>query len=119
MQTPAVQVRFVGMLCSVSADALARACTRGLDALHGGVACWDVSLQPPLAPWSDSGYAVHAQARMDDGSVLSTRAHGAELERAVREAFEAIDLLLLQEHGLMRGGVSAGDPSRAPAYARQ
>ncbi|GAB3659434.1 hypothetical protein [Ramlibacter alkalitolerans] len=99
MPAPAVHVRFVGLLSSVRAEALARACIRGLDATYGDVACWDVCLQPPLAPWCSSGYAVRAQARMNDGSMISIRAQGSGLEDTVRDAFDGIEGLLLQEAG--------------------
>jgi hypothetical protein len=97
MSSPAAHVRFVGLLSSVRAEALARECISGLDARYGDVACWDVCLQPPLAPWRISGYAVRAQARMNDGCVISLRAQGGELEATVRDAFEGIEELLLQQ----------------------
>ena len=108
MPVPAVHVRFVGMLSSVRAEALARACIGGLDAMYGDVAHWDVCLQPPLSPWCKSGYAVRAQARLHDGSVISIRAQGGGLEETVRDAFDGIEELLLKEGG--------GAPSRHPAW---
>ena len=93
MPTPAVHVRFVGMLSCVRAEALARACISGLDGMDDDVAHWDVCLQPPLAPWCSSGYAVRAQARMNDGSLVSIRAQGSELEETVRDAFDGIEQL--------------------------
>ena len=99
MSSPAVHVRFVGMLSSVRAEALTRARISGLDAMYGGVARWDVCLQPPLAPWCTSGYAVRAQARLDDGSTISIRAQGLGLEETVGDAFDGIEELLLQEGG--------------------
>jgi hypothetical protein len=111
MSSPAVHVRFVGLLSSGRAEALARACIRGLDARYGGVACWDVCLQPPLAPWCSSGYAVRAQARMSDGSLISIRAQGSALEDTVRDAFDGIGELLLQENG---GAPAAPHPAWRP-----
>jgi hypothetical protein len=99
MSPPAVHVRFVGMLSCVRAEALARARISGLDAMYGGVARWEVCLQPPLAPWCTSGYAVRAQARLDDGSTISIRAQGTGLEETVADAFDGIEELLLQEGG--------------------
>jgi hypothetical protein len=96
MPTSAVHVRFVGMLGSERAEALARAFISGLDALHGIVAHWDVCLQPPLAPWGDSGFAVRAQARMNDGCLVAIRAQGPELEDTVREAFDGLASMLLE-----------------------
>ena len=97
MPAPAIHVRFVGMLSSVRAEALARARISGLESMYGGVARWDVCLQPPLAPWCTSGYAVRAQARLDDGSTISIRAQGSALEETVADAFDGIEELLLQE----------------------
>jgi len=97
MPTPAVQVRFVGMLASVRAEALARARIGGLDAMYGAVARWDVCLQPPLTPWCTGGYAVRAQARLADGSTISIRSQGSGLEETVGDAFDGIEELLLQE----------------------
>lgn len=108
MPSPAVHVRFVGMLSSVRAEALARACISGLDDMYGDVAHWDVCLQPPLSPWCTSGYAVRAQARLQDGSVISIRAQGGGLEETVRDAFDGIEELLLKEN--------AGAPARHPAW---
>jgi hypothetical protein len=108
MPVPAVHVRFVGMLSSARADALARACIRGLDDMYGDVARWEVCLQPPLSPWCTSGYAVRAQASLHDGSVISIRAQGGGLEETVRDAFDGIEELLLKESG--------GAPSRHPAW---
>ena len=108
MSLPAVQVRFVGMLSSLRAEALARACISGLDDMYGDVSHWDVCLQPPLSPWCKSGYAVRAQARLRDGSVISIRAQGGGLEQTVREAFDGMEELLLKEGG--------GEPSRHPAW---
>jgi hypothetical protein len=85
------------MLSSVRAEALARACISGLDAMYGEVARWEVCLQPPLAPWCTSGYAVRAQAHLQDGSLVSIRAQGSDLEETVRDAFDGIEELLLQE----------------------
>ena len=110
MPSPAIQVRFVGMLASVRAEALARACISGLDATYGEVARWEICLQPPLAPWFGSGYAVRAQAQLADGSVLSLRAQGGELEDTVRDAFDGIEELLLQENA---------PPMRPAAQSRQ
>jgi hypothetical protein len=99
MSKPAVQIRFVGLLASTRAEVLARACISGLDALYGEIAHWDVCLQPPMAPWVSSGYAVRVQARLHDGSLLSIRAQGDGLEATVRDAFEGIDELMGQESG--------------------
>jgi hypothetical protein len=108
MPSPAVHVRFVGLLSSPRAEALARACISGLDAMYGDVERWEVCLHPPLAPWCSSGYAVRAQARMADGGVISMRAQGAELEATVRDAFDGIEALLLQE--------ARGSAGRRPAW---
>ena len=99
MPLPAVHVRFVGLLTETRAEALARERIRGLDAMYGDVARWDVCLQPPLAPWVSSGYAVRAQAQLHDGSVFSIRAQGSELEATVRDAFDGIGELLLHQDG--------------------
>ena len=98
MPSPAIHVRFVGMLNSVRAEALARARISGLEAMYGGVARWEDCLQPPLAPWCTSGYAVRAQARLDDGGTISIRAQGTGLEETVADAFDGIEELMLQEH---------------------
>ncbi|MEJ8836607.1 hypothetical protein [Ramlibacter sp. AN1133] len=97
MPSPAVHIRFVGLLSSSRAEALARACISGLDAMYAEVARWDICLQPPLAPWCTSGYAVRAQAHLNDGSLISIRAQGSELEATVRDAFDGIEELLLQQ----------------------
>ena len=76
----------------------------GIDARYRDVARWDVCLQPPLAPWVSSGYAVRAQAQLHDGSVLSIRAQGSELEATVRDAFDGIEELLLQEGSAPQSG---------------
>jgi len=96
MPATAVHVRFVGMLSSLRAEALARDCISGIEAACGAVARWDVYLQPPLAPRSSSGYAVRAQAQLSDGSLLAIRAQGEELEDTVRDAFGGMRELLLQ-----------------------
>ncbi|HET8747411.1 MAG TPA: hypothetical protein VFM98_17560 [Ramlibacter sp.] len=95
MSTSAVHVRFVGMISSRRAEALARACISGLDAACGAVARWDVCLQPPLMPRGSSGYAVRAQAQLSDGSLLAIRAQGEALEETVRDAFGGMRELLL------------------------
>ena len=97
MPLSAVHVRSVGMLSSTRAEALAHACVSALDALYGEVIRWDVSLQPPLAPWYSSGYAVRAQAQLRDGGVIAIRAQGGDLEDTVRDAFDGIGELLLRE----------------------
>lgn len=107
MTLPAVHVRSVGMLSSTRAEALAHACVSALDAIYRDVIRWDVSLQPPLAPWVSSGYAVRAQARLRDGGVIAIRAQGGDLEDAVRDAFDGIQELLLQE---------SGPPAAAPRF---
>ena len=112
MPSPAIQVRFVGMISSARAEALARARISGLDAMYGGVARWDVCLQPPLAPWCTSGYAVRALARLDDGSTISIRAQGTALEETVADAFDGIEELLLQE-----GSADARSPAWLPTLS--
>jgi hypothetical protein len=97
MPVPPVHIRFLGMLSSVRAESLARACISGLDAMYGAVARWDVCMQPPLAAWRSDGYAVRAQARLDDGGVISIRAQGTGLEATVRDAFQGMQELLLHE----------------------
>ena len=99
MPSPLVHVRFVGLLTSTRAEVLARERMSGIDARYRDVARWDVCLQPPLAPWVSSGYAVRAQAQLHDGSVLSIRAQGSELEATVRDAFDGIEELLLLTEG--------------------
>ena len=99
MQTPAVHIRFVGLLASTPAEVLARACIGRLATMYGDIARWDVCLQPPVPPWVSSGYAVRAQARLQDGSVLAIRAQGEALEATVCDAFDGIEELLRQENG--------------------
>ena len=106
MHSAAVHIRFAGLLSSARAEALARSCISGLDAMYGGVRRWEVCLQPPLAPWCSSGYAVRARAHLNDGSLISLQAHGLDLEATVRDAFEGIEELLLQERE------AAGAPRR-------
>jgi hypothetical protein len=115
MPTPFVHVRFVGLLSSPRAEALARACIHGLDARYGEVARWDIGLQPPLAPCSSSGYAVRAQAQLQDGSVVSIRTQGAVLEDTVRDAFDGIEELLLHETGAPAACQPAWLPTGAAA----
>ena len=113
MNAATVHVRFLGMLSSGRAEALVRACAGGLDALFREIACWEVSLQPPRASWGAGGYAVRAQARLNDGSILSIRAQGSDLEDAVQEAFDGLGELLQDTDALAAAG--AWRPSQAAA----
>lgn len=119
MSLPAVHVRFVGMLSSANADALARACIAGLGSACGEVARWDVCLQPPLASACGSGYVVRAQACLNDGSVVSIRAQGDALEGTLRDAFDGIWGLLLQEGTAGAPQPSAWVASATPRGSRQ
>lgn len=97
MTRSSVPIRFVGMLSSPRAEAVAREWMRALEARCGGISRWEVRVQPPLVSCPDAGYAVRAQARLVDGSVLAIRAHGRELLTALGEAFGTLGDLLAQE----------------------
>lgn len=99
MPSSSVAVRFAGMLSSHGAEAVARESIRALDALCPAVIRWDVCVQPPLAAWPVGGYAVRALAHLADGSVISIRSQAGELLQAVRDAFDGIEELLVQEYG--------------------
>lgn len=97
MRPPTNHVRFVGMLSSDAAEAVARGCIAGLERVYGEVKAWDVCVQPPLASWPGAGYSVRVQARLADGGVISIRAQGGELLGSVRDAFEGLEELLQQD----------------------
>lgn len=97
MPSPAVHIRFVGMLSCERVEAIARSCIGALDAMPGEVRQWDVCVQPPLGLLPAGPYAVRAQARLADGGVVAIRTQGSELEDTLRDAVGGVRDLLLQE----------------------
>ena len=82
-----VDLRFIGMLSSESAEAAA---------LHGEVRGWKVSMEPPQFTVGYPAYAVQVQAELQEGTLVATRAHGVDLVAAVRDAFEGMEQLLVR-----------------------
>jgi hypothetical protein len=108
----AAAVRFVGMLPSLQAEVVARDCIRVLASSCPDVHRWDVCVLPPLAAPPAGGYAVRVQARLECGSVVSIRSQAGDLLHTVRDAFDGLkDLLLQQEGGEFRGAASAWMPA--------
>jgi hypothetical protein len=91
-----VDLRFIGMLSSEGAEALALGSIHALDAAHGQVRGWKVSMEPPQSAWGLSAYAVQVQAELEEGALVATRAHGVDLAAAVRDAFEGMEQLLVR-----------------------
>ena len=89
-----VDLRFIGMISSEGAQALALGSIQLLDAGHGEVRSWKVSMEPPQSAWGLSAYAVQVQAELEEGALVATRAHAADLAAAVRDAFEGMEELL-------------------------
>lgn len=89
-----VDLRFIGMLSSESAEAAALGSITALDAAHTRVRGWKVSMEPPQSAWGLPAYAVQVQAELDEGALVATRAHGADLLAAVQDAFEGMQQLL-------------------------
>ena len=86
---PPVDLRFVGMLASDRAAAAAHGCLSALDPVHPKVLNWQVRVDPPLSP-RDGAYAVRVQALLASGALVATRADGADVATAVRDAFDGI-----------------------------
>jgi hypothetical protein len=91
-----VDLRFVGMLSSHSAEAAARGSIDALDARHREVRGWKVCMEPPQFTGGYPAYAVQVQAELAEGALVATRAHAADLEAAVRDAFEGMEQLLVR-----------------------
>ena len=91
-----VDLRFIGMLSSASAEAAALHGISALDARHGEVRGWKVSMEPPQLTVGYPAYAVQVQAELQEGALVATRAHGADLVAAVRDAFEGMEQLLVR-----------------------
>lgn len=89
-----VDLRFIGMLSCESAEAAALGNITALDAAHTQVRGWKVSMEPPQSAWGLPAYAVQVQAELDEGALVATRAHGADLLAAVQDAFEGMQQLL-------------------------
>ena len=89
-----VDLRFIGMLSSESAEAAVLGGLTALDAAHTQVRGWKVSMEPPQSAWGLPAYAVQVQAELDEGALVATRAHGADLMAAMRDAFEGMQQLL-------------------------
>jgi hypothetical protein len=94
-----VDLRFVGMLSSHSAETAARGSIDALDAQHGTVRGWRVCMEPPQFAAGYPAYAVQVQAELEEGAVVATRAHAADLVAAVRDAFEGMEQLLVRRNG--------------------
>lgn len=91
-----VDLRFIGMLTSESAQAVALGSIHTLDAQHREVRGWKVSMEPPQFTSGYPTYAVQVQAELEEGALVATRAHGADLVEAVRDAFEGMEQLLVR-----------------------
>jgi hypothetical protein len=91
-----VDLRFIGMLSSESAEAAALHGIHALDAVHGEVRGWKVSMEPPQFTVGYPAYAVQVQAELQEGALVATRAHGVDLVAAVRDAFEGMEQLLVR-----------------------
>lgn len=107
-------IRFVGVLPSEGAEAVARRCIAALQRVYPDVDRWDLCVRPPLAQWDSGGYSVRVQTRLN-GSVISTSSQAIDLREAVRDALEGIEELLLQEHGQPAASAPAWLPTRAGA----
>ena len=57
-----VDLRFIGMLSSESAEAAALGGITALDEAHRQVRGWKVSMEPPQSAWGLPAYAVQVQA---------------------------------------------------------
>ncbi|HEY0825677.1 MAG TPA: hypothetical protein VGD76_17960 [Ramlibacter sp.] len=88
-----VDLRFIGMLSSESAEAAALGSISAL-AAQARVRGWKVSMEPPQSAWGLGAYAVQVQAELDEGALVATRAHGADLLATVHDAFEGMQQLL-------------------------
>lgn len=91
-----VDLRFVGMLSSDSAEAAALGSIGALDARHDQVRGWKVCMEPPQFTGGYPAYAVQVQAELEEGALVATRAHAADLVAAVRDAFEGMEQLLVR-----------------------
>lgn len=89
-----VDLRFIGMLSSESAEAAVLGRITALDEAHRQVRGWKVSMEPPQSAWGLPAYAVQVQAELDEGALVATRAHGADLMAAMQDAFEGMQQLL-------------------------
>ena len=65
-----VDLRFIGMLSSESAEAAALHGIHTLDALHGEVRGWKVSMEPPQFTVGYPAYAVQVQAELQEGTAF-------------------------------------------------
>ncbi len=89
-----VDLRFIGMLSSESAEAAALGKITALDAAHARVRGWKVSMEPPQSAWGLPAYAVQVQAELDEGALVATRAHGSDVLAAMHAAFDGMQQLL-------------------------
>lgn len=89
-----VDLRFIGMLPTESVEAAARGGISQLDAMHGEVRGWKVSVEPPQPAWGCPAYAVQVQAELAEGALVATRAHGVDPLATVHDAFEGMGQLL-------------------------
>lgn len=103
-----IDLRFIGMLSSEPAQAAALGGVRTLDAQHAEVRGWTVRMEPPQFAGGYPAYAVQVQAELAEGALVATRAHGADLVEAVRDAFEGMEQLLVRR--------SARSTFTAPGY---
>lgn len=88
-----VDLRFIGMLSSESAEAAALGSISVLER-QARVRGWKVSMEPPQSAWGLAAYAVQVQAELDEGALVATRAHGSDLLATVHDAFEGMQQLL-------------------------
>lgn len=115
MQAP-VQLRFSGLFPSEAAAAAARRLAQGVTRAYESVAGWEVTfLRPPHLPaHGGSCYAVRVQALLQGAGVAGARAHGPDLNAALRDAFEAVEEALGWQH--RAGGPAAGTGSPVPPH---
>lgn len=101
-----VQLRFSGMFPSEGAAATARRLAHRLQRAYDFVAGWEVTFLRPLHPSAAPGacYSVRVQAFLPEAGVAGARAHGADLNATLRDAFDAVEGELGWQH-------RAGDPA--------
>lgn len=113
---PQVQLRFSGMFPSEAAAAAARRLAHRLTRAFDFVAGWEVTfVRPPHIPAHPGGcYAVRVQALLPEAGVAGARAHGPDLNAALRDAFDAVEGELGWQHGSEAPGAGPDASAHRP-----